>query len=339
MAHPVPLDPQLDKSTVISCIFLLLFAISTATVLKRGLNTGASWAIFVGTVLNFGFGTAQWAGLVAGAIIETRILLVEHPDMPLENRGVIFQSTVLKLLTPFAAMEAIPMIISDAIVIWRAWSLFPGQRWVMIVPVSLLLGSFVMWIVVVERANNPNASPTIVGFMAYLSLSLATNLITTFLIGWKLWTHRKFLIGDLGLGPRKSPVQKIFLILVESGLIFALFQPAAINAENVLNVAFLMLSAFYPSIVVLLVHTHRSYIDTIDFGSGNSAVRSRSEVPLSHISFVVPSLSRREDEWQQSAPDLIHHRSKHEKEDAVEGSDTLEIITAVERDSAEHKAN
>ena len=99
------------------------------------------------------------------------------------------------------------MIVSDAIVIWRAWALFPTQKWMMAFPVALLFGSFGkltvafgrkidqnrnfaftgVWIAVASNAHSTNVMITVDGFLAYLSLSLAANVITTILIGWKLW--------------------------------------------------------------------------------------------------------------------------------------------------------
>lgn len=110
-----------------SGMFLLLFSASTFTVLwaifvhkhipkihwwscrKRGFKTISSWIIFLGTLLNFSLGTAQWAGLVTGAILETRILLVEHSDVPLEARIGIYEQAVMKLQTPLAVLEAVPV--------------------------------------------------------------------------------------------------------------------------------------------------------------------------------------------------------------------------------------
>ncbi|KAF9482919.1 hypothetical protein BDN70DRAFT_373014 [Pholiota conissans] len=180
---------------------------------------------------------------------------------------------------------------------------------------------------------------TVDGFLAYLSLSLAANVITTLLIGWKLWTYRQFLSTDLGLKPRSSPALRILVTIVESGLIFAFLQlgflilqtptvvdsatkRSQINAENVLNVTFIMLSAFYPSIVALIVNARNSYISSIDFGSDNSAPSSHQDIALTSISFAPPTPNlKRGRKYQLSTMGSIQESSE-----PLEGSGTLEVL-------------
>ncbi|KAF8186806.1 hypothetical protein BJ912DRAFT_1043015 [Pholiota molesta] len=88
--------------------YLLRLHRSKFTALKRGLRTISSWVIFVGTLFNFGLGTAQWAGLGTGVILETRTLLVEYSAVPLEARIGIYEQAVMKLQTPLAVLEAVP---------------------------------------------------------------------------------------------------------------------------------------------------------------------------------------------------------------------------------------
>ena len=75
---------------------------------------------------------------------------------------------------------------------------------------------------------------------ASFALSIATNAVTTMMIAYKLWyvpvggnhwiqwltlklccrSHRTFIVNTLGLSGRKSPVQTVLVLLVESGLVY-----------------------------------------------------------------------------------------------------------------------
>ena len=79
---------------------------------------------------------------------------------------------------------------------------------------------------------------------ASLALSIATNAITTAMIAYKLWyvafcwinliqhfimklnarTHRMIIVKNLGLKGRRSPAQKVLILLVESGIVYLGFQ-------------------------------------------------------------------------------------------------------------------
>lgn len=77
-------------------------------------------------------------------------------------------------------------------------------------------------------------------YLTIVVLSLATNLITTLLIAFRLWyisswscqrflltfcrVYQKSIANDLGSGRKSSPVQKVMLLLVESGAIYCMFQ-------------------------------------------------------------------------------------------------------------------
>ena len=79
---------------------------------------------------------------------------------------------------------------------------------------------------------------------ASLALSIATNTIATSMIAYKLWyvalnsihfvqhliikrnarTFRMVIMKNLGLKGRRSPVQKVLILLVESGIVYLGFQ-------------------------------------------------------------------------------------------------------------------
>ena len=79
--------------------------------------------------------------------------------------------------------------------------------------------------------------------IASLTLSVATDAVTTMMIGYKLWyvtseiqriqrinmnqycrSYRRSIMKTLSLSGRKSPVQNILILLVESGVVYLGFQ-------------------------------------------------------------------------------------------------------------------
>lgn len=104
-----------------------------------------------------------------------------------------------------ASYVPIKLIISDTFVIWRASVLFTANRWVLFIPLFFLLAT--TGGIITVSFLIPNTDPLIflgvmfanmgIPFSNYiasnilswllLALSLATNLITTGLIGWRLW--------------------------------------------------------------------------------------------------------------------------------------------------------
>ena len=104
------------------------------------------------------------------------------------------------------------MLVSDLIVIWRAWTLFPGHRWVILPPFVLWIGSVGeqtcfprsrllllnictlpgTMVGCLSLLLNPNLSldkrlPGVGVFTTSLALSVATNGVTTMIIAYKLW--------------------------------------------------------------------------------------------------------------------------------------------------------
>lgn len=126
------------------------------------------------------------------------------------------------------------LILGDSVVIWRTWALFrSAEKW-LIAPALTWIGSVVAalyelgcdvkngWSV---QSNNPSAGS--VGLescakadTASFSLSYATNIICTGLIMYKAWMYRRSMAEYLGSARRRTQVEKIMTLLVESGAIY-----------------------------------------------------------------------------------------------------------------------
>ena len=103
------------------------------------------------------------------------------------------------------------IILSDLVVIWRAWVLFPDQQWVILVPFtfwvvgvgeytcsgklfpfteSILSGVIIgdrIWVSIPKYHDHWNSNVDIFLESASLALSIALNAVTTMMIAYKLW--------------------------------------------------------------------------------------------------------------------------------------------------------
>lgn len=120
-------------------------------------KTRASWAMFIATTASFLFATVDAASKIALFAIPIRVYLFNDFTVPTDvqydlgdqaqlKTAIVSQCTsdLLVCVMSFHLMYSLtfsifkPML-SDIVVIWRAWVLFPDKQWVMVAPLLLLL--------------------------------------------------------------------------------------------------------------------------------------------------------------------------------------------------------
>ncbi|KAF8061864.1 hypothetical protein FPV67DRAFT_1673474 [Lyophyllum atratum] len=262
--------------TVFYGMFTLLFAISTFTLIQRGLKSRATQVMLVTTVLSFLLSTSRWIVFVTFYAMQIKGILID-------SAGVLNQDTLNRVVEQGAPIRLtvqkwephLVTIISDGVVIWRTWVLFPDQIWVKLATLALFFGT-------VSTALGYQVTDTVATvplFEASLALSLVTNAVSTILILYRLWAHLRSW-RDAGLQRKlTSPVSKVMLVLVESGLVYCTIQalslalflapfkpysPADI-AYNFITQMADVLTAMYPSIIVVLVASQRSMVEVFEF--------------------------------------------------------------------------
>ncbi|KAL1678495.1 hypothetical protein EV122DRAFT_278071 [Schizophyllum commune] len=99
-------------------------------------------------------------------------------------------------------------IISDAVVVWRAWVLWHEE---LLGLSSLALSCLAIF--------NPGYSPVNNNYMMCIPL-LITNLVATSSIGIRAWQHRRDMGALLGVKRRRTSVERIMLLLFESGVLY-----------------------------------------------------------------------------------------------------------------------
>jgi len=289
------------------------------------------------TFLPFLLATMYWAGEVALFAIFLRMPLMDNMNLPLDAafdlvNGGLYQSNAVVLWTS----QLLP-IFSDMVVIWRAWVIFPERRWVMVIPLSLLFGTILtgFWYLgVVASPAGTDAALTNVDVLlakllaANLALSMTCNATVTLLVAYKLWIHRKSL-SAIGVGKRKTFAQKVLILLVESGVVYFVLQLATLLldvvpenqaqgsptdfAMEVFFAVYTMFSAMYPTIVVILVNTNHTVVETFAITSEHPRQEDRVHnnetrpATFGHLSFALPPLGSRTDTSHTTGDDGVEN--------------------------------
>ncbi|KZV70602.1 hypothetical protein PENSPDRAFT_752405 [Peniophora sp. CONT] len=194
------------------------------------------------------------------------------------------------------AMTGFMANLGDAIIVWRTWAFYrgPRERWLLLIPASLLVGSstsasLLAYCVARFEATNEldyyadtpfcATMAPIQGFSLELPpMVMATTFTATAMICWKTWIYRRTIKSNLRLN-KKTLVEKVMIILIESGVLYALFflqylisstvtvsalelsTPQLQFAANIWTYMTNHIMGAYPVVVVILVRSQRSYID------------------------------------------------------------------------------
>ncbi|KAI5890157.1 uncharacterized protein SCHCODRAFT_02631019 [Schizophyllum commune H4-8] len=118
--------------------------------------------------------------------------------------------------------------LSDAVLVWRAWWLWPGCFLTKSILSLCMSGTVVGAIVEMTWFYWPSLYYTgilesIGQYLTRFIPLLTTNIVATGLIGKKVLHHRREIQGSLGLFVRKSQAEAILVLLLESGLAYILF--------------------------------------------------------------------------------------------------------------------
>ncbi|THU79659.1 hypothetical protein K435DRAFT_875211 [Dendrothele bispora CBS 962.96] len=192
-----------------------------------------------------------------------------NPPDPLQvNRALI----KLKIIAFF---DRVNFILSDAVVVWRAWIMFPGnlttRTVLMLCMIGTCTGSFVDIAFGVKNSLNNNVAVKRTEALIFTIPVLVTNLLATSSIGYKTWFHHRDVRKNLeSTGGSRNRVQKILMLLVESGIV--VFLVVNFRSQSDADISFQLygailpsLSALYPLLVLLIaaLETDKPEIDTI----------------------------------------------------------------------------
>ncbi|TRM60504.1 hypothetical protein BD626DRAFT_124966 [Schizophyllum amplum] len=218
-------------------------------------------------------------------------------------------------------------LLSDLIVVWRAWVLWSGPRVARALLLVCMTGSVVGVLVELVWALEHfmigvSASHTVA---LYVPL-LVTNLVATALIGVQVWSYRRNIKRSLRGAVRAggaARVETILFLLVESGVVYCglwvAFLIIALKANNepfsastVMGNIFHSIAGIYPCFVVFVVEANKAKADR--------SVRSEKE--LSVLRFT-PSPAVRENACSATTTTILVDSST-ENDDSIAPADAPE---------------
>ncbi|THU79352.1 hypothetical protein K435DRAFT_845491 [Dendrothele bispora CBS 962.96] len=144
---------------------------------------------------------------VHGVVLVNNFIEPKNSTLDLvESLSEEFQEATARMQTGETVQNIlflINVILSDAVVVWRTHVLY-------------------------ERNWRITAFPV----FALLTLVVVTNFVSTGLIAFKAWSMRKWIRQSLGYLPPKTRAQKIFSLIIESGLVYCIFWAIVVFLVN-----------------------------------------------------------------------------------------------------------
>ncbi|KIY66198.1 hypothetical protein CYLTODRAFT_355393 [Cylindrobasidium torrendii FP15055 ss-10] len=211
---------------------------------------------------------------------------IKLPDSSLSERLEIADERALVVALPSETLFLFNMVIADAVVIWRAWVLWQGDRLqrLVYIPITFLLATFAYAIVSIQclgqdlayiKSTTNGTKACSWGPAISWAISMLTNITSTALIALKAWYALR-VREHIFSGPKVKEEKgvKVLLLLIESGFIYSLcwltqlvvfFDFTERESANILwticNVFGDQISGLYPTAIIVLTGIQRSISD------------------------------------------------------------------------------
>ncbi|KAI0808390.1 hypothetical protein C8Q74DRAFT_1233300 [Fomes fomentarius] len=206
-------------------------------ILAKGVKRRASQIQLSATIILYASTTIFWAANLHTNLTFTReaaaaAQAVSDCDPEAFFNPLHTSSVRDRMLCIETAVLAINILIGDAIVWWRTLVLWNGRsRYVILALCSVLvLSTFAISMVGTCQACNLNLVRQAAGYGQLFSgtkigaaasvLSLVTNVTATLLTGYKAWSHATLLRTYFSEGTMITNVERIMILLTESGLVY-----------------------------------------------------------------------------------------------------------------------
>ncbi|KAJ3848540.1 hypothetical protein EV368DRAFT_49114, partial [Lentinula lateritia] len=283
-------------------IYAVLVPVSSYVMLRGGLATRARKVLFGMSIFMFLLSTVYWIASVSTLIQLIQVwFLASDPDA----------HSAPNYLPILNALAFVNYIITDGVVVWRAWVLCSGDGTKALTMCLFMLGlatvsvtaTIVIRIALMvidtqvgELFNQLNHGINVTQ-VATMVLSFLTNSLATLLISLKAWRNRTEIQDKLdSTVDRRSKAGKIFALLIETGIIYSLSCLTVLMSTLIpLKVGTLgdlytpvntQLAGIYPIVVLVLVTQNHTLDRTVRaFASGVEQTHDHFSGQLETIRF------------------------------------------------------
>ncbi|KAJ7650983.1 hypothetical protein FB45DRAFT_780274 [Roridomyces roridus] len=266
-------------------IYTLLTGFSTRMLLARKLRTNTNKMIFGLTTFMYLLSAAHWAYNVADALdfMSEFTKYAQHPD------GLLPDHTTVSEWSPlWNAVVLINYVLSDAVVVWRAWVICGrGHRKYLWITIGFLfITGITVFLTIVLRIigtvqspfkNLPSASvlERRIDILQVTTLitSLLSNLTATGVVGATTLYHWRSFREAFSDEKKQTSTNRILLLVVESGVIYCFFAILTLSFSvirlphgtlgDLYTPIQVQIAGVYPCAVLLLVSSQRSLNDSV----------------------------------------------------------------------------
>ncbi|KAJ6524520.1 hypothetical protein B0H19DRAFT_1276479 [Mycena capillaripes] len=302
---------SITNETILLTVYGVLVLKATFVLLGKGGRKRSTMLTLLAILVMFAISIVLWALDMADFIIEVKLSLIDDPDLPIGARLGNALASIFPKIAAIDALYSYMSLIGDAIIIWRVWNLRSYYwQWVILIPVSLLFGSLVATVMLTYCVGAVGSEIVTGTFQkpafcrnvqtATYAMACATTTTATILIALTTWSFRKtikpMLSGHIVTSggttrQRRSPVENVLLLLVESGVLYFLFFAIQVvgdiprvhdwaETQAGVSFAFSMYSycssvivGIYPTAVVVLAHLQTSVLDDAALSNVTSTLR------------------------------------------------------------------
>ncbi|KAJ7141447.1 hypothetical protein C8R44DRAFT_247011 [Mycena epipterygia] len=279
-------------------VYTVLIVLSTRMLLKRGLKTRSNKVMFMITLFMYLLSAAYWAYSVADVVDQMRNY-IDDLQNPLNYSAT--HDTVTKWSPLFNAIVLVNYILSDAVIVWRAWILClrNHRKYLCITMFFLVLTTTSVTCTIIFRiialieapfkAQFPNSSYLVQGInilqISNLGMSLISNFSATAVVGVAAWRHRQSIRAAFADNKKRTKADQVLALLVESGLLYCVSGLTVLVASlirlpkgtlgDLYNPINVQIAGAYTPVVLLLVSMQRSLTETTFLNTFEGSAPSR----------------------------------------------------------------
>jgi len=210
--------------------YILAFAIGMRILLQKENYSRARKALIGLLLAGFVFTLLYICEVIIGSLVILKFgLVVSLPGgLAAQEMAANSQSALMSSLVLQSLCGDVMYLIADAVIVWRAWAIWVEKSNIkcsLFILLLLDIGVTIADIITdAEFDTNPNTRPIPTETLDWVGivLSLTVNIVATLLIAYRAWAHHRSI--QTFAPNRKTQVEMILFLVVESGAIFGVVQ-------------------------------------------------------------------------------------------------------------------
>ncbi|KAJ6594291.1 hypothetical protein B0H19DRAFT_1094854 [Mycena capillaripes] len=284
--------------TLVFGMYSVLIFLSTRMLLRRGFKTRINLIMFTITSFMYLLSAGYW--MFSCVYVADRMRIYMELTITGVDRGF---DTIEHWFVMFNAIITINYVLSDGIVVWRAWVIcLRSHRKYMCIPFFFLsLTAVAVLLTIVTRIVDMNnvSIPHLADLlnttqMTALGTSLISNLSSMGVVGATLWRHWKTIRVAFPNKSQGTKTNHTLALVVESGLLYSLSAiitllfsviPGKLPTGNTLGDLYtpinIQFAGAYPAVVLLLVSANASSLNDSTLSSGSPPIKSMGSKSMS----------------------------------------------------------